>query len=699
MTDEATAAGSLLSPDDAGAKDSTSLLAAIVDSSQDAIIGQTLAGIIVSWNRGAERLYGYTAAEAIGRPISMLMPPGHPDEFPAIADRLRQGERVDTFRTECITKDGRRLQLSLTVSPVSDSRGRLAGASAIARDVSDVVRLEEEVQRSNDRLDAILESASEGMLVLDQGGRILYANVAAAIMIGFESVPALLAATPEQFIRSFSVMEEDGTPMKPDQMAGRRALRGERPPPMIERYRVLATGEERYSVVHARPMFDEKGAVRFAVLTIRDVTEQHREHDRLQFMEEASAILASSLDYDDTLDRVAHIAVPRLADWAALELLDEHGRIQQVGLAHSDPERIAWARELTKRRPPDPNAPTGSAKVIRTGEAEFHPSFDRAELLASTDDDEVREILRVLHLSSALTVPMRARGRTIGALTLVYGESERHYNDADLHFAQDLADRAAMAVDNARLYRDAERALTLRDEFLSTVSHDLRTPLTTVRGLTELLLRQSLRGEVPRERLVHVLRDIDRASRGMSRMIDELLDLSRIRSGRTLTLHRERMDLVAMATQLVNEHQLVSRRHEIRLVAEPDVIEGNWDRTRLERVLHNLLSNAVKYSPDGGIITVSLRAIDPSRDGLSWVELRVEDEGAGIPAADVPRIFDRHFRASNVSRGTPGLGIGLSGVAQSVELHGGSVGVESEEGRGSVFIVRLPVDGPSVDAD
>jgi PAS domain S-box-containing protein len=691
MTDKTNPADAPLTAVGTNAEDPGSLLAAIVSSSQDAIIGKTLDGVITSWNRGAEQLYGYAAEEAIGQPISILIPPDHPDELPAIMECLRRGERVDTYRTERITKDGRRLQVSLTVSPVADAQGRLAGASAIARDITDLVRLERDLQRSKDQLDAILESASEGMLVLGSRGRILYANGAAATMIGFESVPALLAASGRDFLQKFSVMYEDGTPIAPEQMAGQRALRGERPPPMVERYRVLATGEERYSMVQAHPVLDDDGEVRFAVLTIRDITEQHREHERLQFLDEANAILASSLDYDATLARVAQIAVPRLADWAVLELPDENGRLVQVGLAHTHPEQVAWARELTRRRPPDPNASTGSAMVIRSGQAEFYPIIDRAELEASAADDEVREIVRRLHLSSALTVPMRARDRTIGALTLVYGESERHYSEADLRFAQDVADRAAMAVDNARLYRDAEQALRLRDEFLSSVSHDLRTPLTTVRGLTELMLRQLMRGSVPAERLLRALQDVDRASRGMTRMIDDLLDLSRAHSGIGLTLNRERMDLVEMARQLIDEYQLVAARHELRFVASADSVIGCWDENRLERMLNNLLSNAVKYSPNGGAISVQLSIIEVDEGEPHWVEVRVEDEGMGIPATEIPHIFERHFRASNVGRGTPGLGIGLAGVVQTVELHGGSVRVESEEGRGSAFIVRLPV--------
>jgi PAS domain S-box-containing protein len=699
MTDEAEPAAPSLPTGVLSGEDPASLLAAIVSSSQDAIISRTLDGIITSWNGGAQHLYGYTAEEAIGQPIAMLIPPDHPDELPTIMDRLRRGERVETYRTERVTKDGQRLQVSVAVSPVADANGRLVGASAIARDVSDLVRLERDLQKSNDQRDAVLESASEGMLVLGPHGRIQYANRAAATMIGFDTIPDLLAATGSDFLQMFSVMYEDGTPIPPERMAGQRALRGERPPDMVERYRVIATGEERYSTVHARPVFGDDGEVRFAVLTIRDITEQHREHDRLQFLEEASAILASSLDYDLTLNRVAQIAVPRLADWAALELLDENGRLIQVGLAHIDPEQVRWARELTKRRPPDPNATTGSANVIRTGRAEFYPTLDRAQLEAQAQDDEMREILRRLHLSSALTVPMRARERTIGALTLVYGDSERHYSEADLRTAQDIADRAAMAVDNARLYRDAERALRLRDEFLSTASHDLRTPLTTVRGLTELLLRQLKRGNVPPDRLLRALKDVDRASRGMSRMIDELLDLSRVQSGRALTLKRERFDLAEMAQELIDEYQLVAVRHVLRLIVSVDNLYGYWDENRLERMLNNLLSNAVKYSPNGGTITMRLSSVAVGDGPPAWVELRVEDEGVGIPTTEIPHIFERHFRGSNVSRGMPGLGIGLAGVAQTIELHGGSVRVESEEGHGSAFIVRLPTGAPPAGTD
>jgi signal transduction histidine kinase len=287
---------------------------------------------------------------------------------------------------------------------------------------------------------------------------------------------------------------------------------------------------------------------------------------------------------------------------------------------------------------------------------------------------------------------MRAGDRVMGALTLVYGESEREYFKADLRFAQELADRAGMAVQNARLYRDAEDALRVRDEFLGTISHDLRTPLTTIRGLTELLLRQVARPDVSAERLARSLQDIDGASRVMTRMIENLLDLSRSEAGRPLTLNLERVDLAGLLRDVVNAQQRSTERHRIELSMPEDDVVGYWDEVRLERVMHNLLSNAIKYSPEGGRIGVSVACYDGESEPAMWAEIRVEDEGIGIPAGDIPRIFERHFRAGNVTKGMPGLGIGLAGVAQSVDQHGGSIHVESEEGRGSRFVVRLPIN-------
>lgn len=280
----------------------------------------------------------------------------------------------------------------------------------------------------------------------------------------------------------------------------------------------------------------------------------------------------------------------------------------------------------------------------------------------------------------------------MGTISFVYAESERHYTEADLRFAQELAGRAALAVDNARLYRDALAALHVRDEFLAAISHDLRTPLTTVRGLAQVALRRLQRVEpAARAAVAMPLAKVDEAAEKMASMIDSLLDLSRLESGRPLELDRQPIDLVALVHDLAEEHGRGAPAHQIQVEATIATLNGLWDPARLERVLANLLSNAIKYSPDGGRIGVIVAVEHDEAAGIEWAMITVQDDGIGIPAADLPTIFERFRRGSNVPAHIRGVGIGLAGARQIVEQHKGTLTVESEEGKGSSFTVRLPI--------
>ncbi len=673
-------------------------LAAIVESSTDAIIGKTLGGIITSWNSGAEALYGYSAAEVVGKPIALLIPPDRPDELPAILERLQRGERVEPYETERITKDGRRLVVSLTVSPIKDTNSHVIGASAIARDMTARKETERALRVALSQLEAVLTSAADGILVQDPTGAILYANDAAARLCGFPSAASLRAVPIGEVLHNFELLDREGNPFPLADLPARRALRDGVAAEAVIGTRSPPGGDQRWSVSRARPVLDDRGRPAFAVSTFHDITALKLEEQRERFLGKASAVLAQSLDYDTTLARVAELAVPELADWATVDLVEPDGSIRRVALAHRDPAKVAWAHELERRYPTDPAATSGLPQVIRSGEPEFYPEIPRAVLEAAAVDDETRELLEELHLTSYLIVPLQARGSSLGAISFVYAESERHYTGADLALARDLATLAALAVDNARLYRDALTAVHVRDEFIASVSHDLRSPLTTIRGAVQLALRQLLRQptEATPAHPVEALTSVEEAATRMDRMITSLLDLARLESGRPVALERQCVDFVALVRGLVSEHKQGAREHELVLEAAAPVLNGAWDPLRLERIVDNLLSNAIKYSPAGSIVRVTLASEFDADHGVTWARLDVEDEGIGIPAADLPRVFDRFHRGSTVGPTTPGIGIGLSSARRIAEQHGGTLAVTSQEGVGSRFTLRLPVtpDGP-----
>jgi signal transduction histidine kinase len=406
------------------------------------------------------------------------------------------------------------------------------------------------------------------------------------------------------------------------------------------------------------------------------------------FLAEVSKQLASSLDYETTLQAIPRLAVPALADWCAVDILDEDGSIRRLAFAHDSPQRQQAGSELVRRYPPDPTAPYDVPQALRTGSSALVQEVTDELLARESTDAEHLQLLRELGLVSAIIVPLLARGRTLGALTFGTADSGRRYGEPDLALAEELAVRCALAIDNARLYRLAREAVQLRDRFLASVSHDLRSPLAAISGQSQLL-RRIARGEHIKlgSRLGDGLSRIEATVGRMTRMIDELLDVARLELGRPLELECGRVDLVALVRFRIAEHQQYTDRHFIQQAGEPSLV-GEWDAARLERVLDNLLSNAIKYSPDGGLIRVAV-VRDEDEEG-AWAILSVRDEGVGIPADDLSRIFEQFHRAQNVGR-IGGTGVGLAITRQIVTQHGGSVTVDSREDNGSTFTVRLPV--------
>ena len=306
------------------------------------------------------------------------------------------------------------------------------------------------------RLDGILGALAEAVTVHDGHGRLTYANDAAAALLGLRDVQAVTTSSPADLIARFDVRDADGRPVGLDDLPGARVIRGELPEPMLTQSVLRTTGRRRWLLTKATPLQAEAGEL-LAVNVIEDVTEEHEAGLRERLLSEAGEALSSSLDFEDTLQRVAQLAVPRLADWCAIELPDDRGELQQLALAHVDPTRVAQARSLRERYPPDPDAPAGSHVVMRTGEPQLVAEVSDAMLVAAARDAEHLDALRALGLSSAMTVPMITGGRTLGVMTFVLSESGRRYAEHDLAFAQELAARAATAIENARLY--TERSL------------------------------------------------------------------------------------------------------------------------------------------------------------------------------------------------------------------------------------------------
>jgi len=408
---------------------------------------------------------------------------------------------------------------------------------------------------------------------------------------------------------------------------------------------------------------------------------------RAAFVADASRILGASLDYAATLERVAHLALPDFADWCVVDLVEDR-KPRRVAVAHVDPGKTEVAERLRTRYSPDLTCAHGIPRVLREGKPLFIAEMDETTLREISQDEEHERLLREMGIASVVVVPLTARGRQLGAFTLAYGSSGRRYRQADLALAEDLACRAALAVDNARLYARREEAVRARDEFLSIASHELRTPVTSLQLATQGLLRLARSGSFEKAPLGFIGTSLETAVRQSTRMaqlIDRLLDVSRIQAGK-MELQLEEVDLAVVAREIVEHLREDLHNAGCALVLSLEPVRGRWDRSRLEQVVANLLSNAIKY---GAGKPIELRV---EADG-AIARLVVADQGIGIPVERQHRIFERFERGVS-SLHYSGLGLGLYIVRRVLLALDGTIKVHSQLGSGTTFTVELPVAGP-----
>ncbi|MDC3958888.1 sensor histidine kinase [Polyangium jinanense] len=407
-----------------------------------------------------------------------------------------------------------------------------------------------------------------------------------------------------------------------------------------------------------------------------------RAQQRMKFLATASEILSESLDFSTRFAALARLCVQSMADWCVIDV-GEGGVIRRLGGAHRDPSNEALLRELEEHYAADASSPQPAGRVLRTGKPVLLPLVTDEVLKAHAIDDEHARLIRALGTRSAMAVPLSVRGQTIGVLSLGCATLGRQYSPADLELATELARRAAISIDNARLYRDAQAAVRLRDEILSIASHELNTPIASLQLDVQTLKRGSAQSGDP---LPPSLTRVERQVKKLARLIQELLDVTRITTGR-LHLQIEDVDLPAVVRDVTERftEDLSRAACPLTLHAEPAMV-GRWDHIRLEQVVTNLVSNAIKFG-SGRPIEIWVG----EADGMA--RLTVRDHGIGIPPDRLPYIFERFERAVS-SRAYAGLGLGLYIVRSIVEALGGSIRVESTLGSGTMFTVELPRAGP-----
>lgn len=543
----------------------TQWLSAIVESADDAIISKSLDGVIASWNAGAERIFGYKADEVIGKPVTILIPPDHMDEEPAILSSIRGGRRVEHYETVRLRKDGSLVDISLTVSPIRDANNNVIGASKIARDISGRKLAEAAVREQAE----IIETVNR-----------LGQTLAAELELPKLTQAVIDAATEVSGARFglFCYVAHD----KPDS-----------------------------TVVYAVSGIDPDAISPF-------------------FQPVASYIFSPGFKATGTV---------------IVDDLNANSRLaENFPFVHLKPGR--------------------------------------------------------LKLKSYLAIPVRSRsGEVYGGLFCGH-QAAGIFTERAARIVEGVAAQASIAMDNARLYeaannaradaeREAQRAeesSRLKEEFLATISHELRTPLNAILGWTRILNA----GKLPPDEARRALQTVERNARAQAQLIDDLLDVSRIITGK-LRMDVRPTNPAAFAEAAIEAVQpaAVAKEIRIRRVFDTSASSVAGDAVRLQQVVWNLLSNAVKFTPPGGSVEVSLQRVD------SQVQIAVSDTGQGISPEFLPHVFDRFRQADQAStRQHGGMGLGLAIVRHLVELHGGSVAANSEgPGKGATFVVRLPISG------
>ncbi|NMO13806.1 AAA family ATPase [Pyxidicoccus fallax] len=415
-----------------------------------------------------------------------------------------------------------------------------------------------------------------------------------------------------------------------------------------------------------------------------EVQERRRAEAAVRFLAESGLALAESLDLEQTLAKALHMVVPFLADWCVFAVAENGDSLRVMATAHVDPEKEARLGGLMRKHPLEWSAPPVVLEALTSGQPVLRAHLDADRLAEAGNGPEYVEEMQALGTRTAMHVPLIARGKTLGVLTLASGAPGRRYGEADLDLAQELARRAAICIDNARLYRAAQEAIRLRDDFLSVASHELNTPLTSLRLMVHSLLRHRPAG-LP-EPAVRALHTIDAQSLKLATLIEELLDVSRLHADR-LDLRLEEVDLRAVIDRVTDRLREPLEKAGCALdVRVESPILGRWDATRLGQVLHHLLSNALKFGA-GKPIHIAAGV----ESGTAW--LRVSDEGIGIAPDKLPHIFERFGRAVSV-RSYGGLGLGLHLVRAIVDALGGTIRAESTLGVGTTFTMELPCAGP-----
>ena len=649
-------------------------------------------------------LFGHSAKEAIGQHISLIIPDALRSEEEEILAKLRKGVSIEHYETVRVSKDGRTLDISLSISPIKDRQGTIIGAAKIARDITKRKALERQLQEQTALFQQLFDSTLIGMFVSNFAGTFLDANDAFLDLLGY---------TRDELLAG-SMHRDDLTPPELHFLSQKamNALREIGASDVYEKEYLHKSGKRIPVLVAVKRIEQTDTCIGFVL----DITERKRAEKQEHFLSEVSRVLSSTLDYRETLANIARLVVPELADWFSVELVDDDGHFELVQTEHRDPELVKLVRAYREKTPLDPDAPSGAPHVVRTGQSELYPEITDEMLVTGLQTEEQLALARQIGMRSAMNVPLVARGRIIGVVTFVSSKPDKKYDKRDLALAEEVGQRAGLALDHARLHREVQQArdqlmvilqgvadgivvydnkgriiyaneaaaeltnfasvedllaqpangvhtryeiideqrqpfprsrLThqrvlagereveaiigythkaargeeswsfvksrpvydergevlyvisiihditelvqaehRKDEFIGMASHELKTPITSLKGFAYVLRRRlSKHGD---EQSLHYLGRIDAQLDKLTKLVSDLLDISRMQIGK-LELQLAPVDLDALVTETVENMQATTSTHHLHLLGESQACVLA-DKDRLGQVFINSVS-------------------------------------------------------------------------------------------------------------
>ncbi len=672
-----------------------------------------------------------TPGDAVGKPVFDVFPDtsekhiktGVSDFKESLRKVIRTGrpDIMDTLQYDIPRPDGTMETRfwQLTHYPLFDSNHKLELLVQSTHDVTQEVTAGNKLQRAEQRLDEALEVGQIATWSWNISSNKIIGDRNLALLFGISEKDAAKGLPLPAFLDAIYEDDRDRVTKEISDVL----KSGDR---YVSEYRtVTRDGVIRWVIVRGRIERNVKGEPINFPGALVDITERKIVENNLTYLAKASAVLSESLDYRQTLQTIAKLMVPDFTDWCGIEILDENNILQQVAVAHKDPEKVKWAQELRRTQgPPNLQESSGTANVLRTGKPEFYPHISDELLVASAKDKKELKLLRDLALSSVIIVPLKVNNKAVGVISLIATDGKRDFTESDLEMAEGLANRASLAMTNAALYDEAQRELAERtrleealwtaneelesrveartselaaailglqrsnqelQDFAYVASHDLQEPLRKIQAFGNLL--QNEYNDVLGEGSDYLARMRNAAAR-MSALIEDILSFSQVSTkGREFIP----VNLKTVVQEVVSDLEVrISDTHATLNIIDLPTIHA--DPMQMRQLLQNLIANGIKFHRDDAapVITIRASTVVPSNDKIKYCRLEIEDNGLGFDEKYLDRIFAVFQRLHNRDS-YEGTGIGLAVCRKIVERHGGTITATSKLGKGSTFIIMLPM--------